>query len=359
MGSHRIGIDENGLGARLGPLIVTGVLAEVDERGARLLARKLPVKLRADLDDSKRLVSCHDVALGEAWARAVSRSGPDASAPPPSSPAELFDLLSLEGRERLSRPCPTEAHAQCWGTEHESFVADRELVERIDGHVAFLAGRGVRILGVKSSTLCVAELNRLKSAGVNRVSAALHAMERLVLDLAARAGTEVHATCGKVGGINEYTRFWGPLSGRLHNVIEEGRARSTYRFPGIGQLAFVRDADGSDPLVMLASLVGKYLRELLMRRIGHHWSKPGTSLPSGYHDPVTSRFVELTARARKRRSLPLACFERSTDGGGASTPRATQRPAIGRKEGQTDERRKRGLEPQTELFGVVEGPARS
>ena len=32
MGTHRIGIDENGLGARLGPLVVTGVLAAVDER---------------------------------------------------------------------------------------------------------------------------------------------------------------------------------------------------------------------------------------------------------------------------------------------------------------------------------------
>src|SRR5690606_21525236 len=103
--------------------------------------------------------------------------------------------------------------------------------------------------------------------GINRFTADLHAMERIVLELQRRAGAEVDATCGKVGGINGYTRFWGPLAGRLHNVIAEGRDRSTYRFPGLGELHFVRDADGSEPLVMLASLVGKYLRELLMGRI--------------------------------------------------------------------------------------------
>ncbi len=317
MGTYRIGIDENGLGARLGPLMVTGVLAAVDERGERLLGRRLPARLRADLDDSKRLVSCHDVALGEAWARALVRCGAEGLAPPASTPAELFERLSLEGSALLTRPCPPTARSQCWDNAGETFSADEGLVERIEGHVEYLASRGVRLLGVKSSTLCVAELNRLKAAGVNRFSADLHAMERLVLDLAARAGAEVHATCGKVGGINEYSRFWGPLAGRLHNVIEEGRARSAYRFPGLGQIAFVRDADDTDPLVMLASLVGKYLRELLMRRIGRHWSEPDASLPSGYHDPVTSRFVELTAPARTRRSLPSTCFERSTDGPGA------------------------------------------
>jgi len=338
MGTHRIGIDENGLGARLGPLVVTGVLAAVDERGERLLKRKLPARLRADLDDSKRLVSCHDVALGEAWARALARCNGEESTPPANTPAELFERLSLEGSALLTRPCPPAARPQCWGTGSEVFGADDALVARIEGHVEYLASRGVRLLGVKSSTLCVAELNRLKATGVNRFGADLHAMERLVLDLAARAGAEVHATCGKVGGINEYARFWGPLAGRLHVTLEEGRARSAYRFPGIGEIAFVRDADDTDPLVMLASLVGKYLRELLMQRIGRYWSEPGANLPSGYHDPVTSRFVELTARARARRSLPSACFERSTDGA------ATQRRAPGRAPGSRGTRGARSAE---------------
>ena len=34
---------------------------------------------------------------------------------------------------------------------------------------------------------------------------------------------------------------------------------------------------------------------------------------SGYHDPVTARFVDRTALVRKRRKMPDRCFERERD----------------------------------------------
>jgi hypothetical protein len=76
----------------------------------------------------------------------------------------------------------------------------------------------------------------------------------------------------------------------------------------------VRDADASDPLVMLASLVGKWVRELFMSRIARHYpSKADDPRPSGYHDPVTDRFVRATALLRKKREIPARCFERDRD----------------------------------------------
>lgn len=307
MGVYRIGIDENGLGARLGPLAVTGVLARVDERGERLLRRKLPARLRPDLDDSKRLVSCHDYSLGEAWARALC--GTD-----PASPAELFAALSLEGLERLEAPCPTAHRAQCWNTTNEAFVADQELVARVRSHVRYLAERGVELRMARTSVVCVKLLNEKKARGINRFMADLHAMERLVLHFRENTDADIDAVCGKVGGIAEYSRFFGPLGASLHVTLEEGRAKSAYRFPGLGELAFVRDADASDPLVMIASLVGKYVRELLMGRIARHWRpKPDEDepLPSGYHDPVTDRFVVRTEKERAKKKLPTVCFERA------------------------------------------------
>ncbi len=309
MSVFRIGIDENGLGARLGPLIVTGVLAQVDERGERLLRRKLPQRLRADLDDSKRLVSCRDYSLGEAWARALV----EAAVPRrPASPADLFAELSLEGLPALRAPCPESAAAQCWHTDGEAFMAEDEQLERVRGHVVYLRERGVELRLVRSSVVCALNLNQQKARGITRFTADLHAMERLVLHFREAAGQEVHSVCGKVGGIAEYPKFFGPLAGRLHVTLEEGRQASTYRFPDLGEISFVRDADASDPLVSLASLVGKYVRELLMGRIARYW-RPEEELPSGYHDPVTARFVEETATARKRRKLPLTCFERLPD----------------------------------------------
>lgn len=306
--AYCIGADENGLGARLGPLVVTAVLARVRQPVGRALRRRLPERLAADLDDSKRLVSHGNIALGEAWARALA-------APEATSPHELFEALSLEGTERLVQPCPSHVEAQCWSAAGESFEADDELLERVGRHRAALERRGIEILRVQSSVVCTKRLNDKRAAGQSRFVADLHAMEELVLSLRGHAGSDVHAVCGKVGGIGDYPSFFGPLSGRLHAVVEQRRALSEYRFPGLGEIRFEQDADARHVLVMLASLVGKYVRELLMARIPRFYAQAGDDEPatcSGYNDPVTERFVQLTLPERRRRRVPATCFERES-----------------------------------------------
>lgn len=300
--SFRIGADENGLGARLGPLVVTAVLARVDGGGERALRRALPRSIREDLDDSKKLVSHDDIALAEAWARVLV--GPDAA-----TPDALLDRICLETAAERSAPCPSsQVGRQCWSGEGETFIAPVATVRRLGRHVEALAKRGIHLTAVQSLVICTSRLNEAKRRGRNRFVVDLHAMERLVLHLRQRAGADVVATCGKVGGIGEYARFFGPLAGWLHAVIEQRRAHSAYRFPGLGELHFVMDADASDPLVSLASLVGKYVRELTMARIARYYAV--AEGPSGYHDPVTDQFVDATALLRKRRQVPGDCFER-------------------------------------------------
>ncbi|HEX6766100.1 MAG TPA: hypothetical protein VF103_11495 [Polyangiaceae bacterium] len=305
--SYRIGADENGLGSRLGPLIVTAVLARADDRGLKALGRRLPKAVRATLDDSKRLVSHTDVRLGEAWARVLSGGGA-------GTPAELFAKISLEGVEKLGEPCPRQARAQCWADEGEAFEADSELVGRVERDVSLLRERGIEFVAVRSSVVCAERLNHARKGGRNRFVADLHAMETLVLELRRLAGENVTAVCGKVGGIGEYSRYFGPLGGWLHSILGEAHAKSAYHFPTIGEIRFVRDADASDPLVMVSSLVGKWVRELFMGRIARHYpSRSDEPRPSGYHDPVTARFVQRTALVRKKRSIPDRCFERDRD----------------------------------------------
>lgn len=297
-----VGVDENGLGALLGPMVVTAVAARVDEQGQRLLGRKLPKRLRQDLDDSKRLVSHGDSALGEAWARALVGATE-------TTPSELFRKLCLEDADVLEAPCPKHASAQCWTPTRGDFEADPELLERVRRHVATLAARGVELLDVRCSVLCTRVLNDHRKRGGNRFISDLHAMERLLIDLRNRLGQNLEATCGKVGGITDYSKFFGPLSDGLHAVLEVGRPRSSYHFPQLGQVSFVQDADAKDPLVMLASLVGKYVRELLMGQIARFY-EPEEGGPSGYHDPVTRRFIVRTSALRKQRRIPKSCFER-------------------------------------------------
>jgi ribonuclease HII len=302
-----MGIDENGLGPRLGPLVVTGVTVHVTEPGEKI-ARRAPGRAFSRLGDSKDLVDYKDSSLGEAWARAILRRvRPGASC---TTVDDVVHLLSLDERDHLRSACGPHEE-QCWRSD-ESFAAPDDVVAKVERDLDRLAARGIVLRDVRSVILCSQRLNAAADRGTSRFDVDLHAMERLVLAARAREDAEVFATCGKVGGYDRYGAAFGPLAGRLHVAVEEGRKRSTYRFPSLGELSFVRDADATNLLVAMASLVGKWLRDALMARIVRHHRGDDESIPepSGYHDPVTARFVAATALARRRRALPDDCFER-------------------------------------------------
>jgi ribonuclease HII len=304
-----VGIDENGLGPRLGPLVVTAVTARIEGDGYRRVQARPRGSLRARLGDSKRLVSYGDSALGEAWARAVIRR---MGCEPPDHPEALVRCLSLDDAQALRAPCPKGHMDQCWGLGDETFTAESKLVSDVDRDLAKLEGQGIAVLRAACVVACVRRLNEGIARGLTRFQMDLHAMERLVLDSRDRAETDVVATCGKVGGFDYYAEAFGPMNGRLHAVAEEGRARSEYFVPGVGTIAFVRDAEDKHLLVSMASLIGKWVRDLLMARIVRYHRSHDPDLPnaSGYHDPVTTRFVDATRLVRKRRGLPDDCFER-------------------------------------------------
>jgi hypothetical protein len=168
---------------------------------------------------------------------------------------------------------------------------------------------------VQVVSTCTQRLNRARQSGGNRFISDLHAMETLLIALRQRTPRDFVAVCGKVGGMTDYDRFFGPLSGRLHSASVVSRQRSTYHFPGLGEVNFVQDADARDPLVMLASLVGKYVRELLMARISrfHGAGADGEPAVSGYHDPRTDQWVQATLQRRRSLRIVDACFERARD----------------------------------------------
>jgi hypothetical protein len=325
-----VGVDENGLGPVLGPMLVTGVAVRV--RGAR------PSSLGALVGDSKDLVSHGDVALGEAWARALL----GALGPEPRTPAEIVARVSIDDEATLLAPCPEPARARdathpsalCWPLADDvTFSADDALVarcrrivqswsssERIDGR--FARRTPLEVVGVRAAFVCASKLNDEGSAGRNKFLVDLRQMERVALALHAGSATQgepLDAVCGKVGGMNSYAAHFGPLSAQLCAIETEGRAISSYRFPGLGRFTWLRDADASDPLVGLASLVGKYLRELAMERIVRFLraaspdpeARAAIPAASGYHDPTTKRFMLATVDARAARRVPERCFRRN------------------------------------------------
>lgn len=196
------------------------------------------------------------------------------------------------------------------------FAADEAAVAACAKDLDRLEARGLEVLRVRVAIVCVRRLNDAVDAGLSRFDVDLHTMERLTLAAREDAGADVYALCGKVGGFDFYGDRFGPLGGRLHTVLCEGRARSEYQLPGVGRLAFVRDADDTHLIIGLASLVGKWARDHLMRRVvrWHRSHVPDVPEASGYHDPVSSRFIAATSLVRKQLRVDSRCFERSSIG---------------------------------------------
>jgi hypothetical protein len=331
-----VGVDENGLGPVLGPLIVTAV--------AFRFPGKRPSSLGALVGDSKALTSHEDPSLGEAWARAlVSAIGPE-----PADPAEVLSRLLIDETAVLRSLCPPagpepveehdQPHAMCWPSSAalagrgERFLADDALVRRCLETVRGWAGERVggrftrrtplEFVGVRSAVVCAGRLNAAAREGRHRFLVDLHEMERLALHFHEQHGrgeTPLDAVCGKVGGMDRYGGYFGPLSTRLFAVEAEVRSLAAYRFPGLGRIAFLQDADAKDPLVGLASLVGKWVRELLMARIvrwlqatarPEHLGPHPIAPASGYRDPNTKRLIAATELVRAHRGVPDRCFLR-------------------------------------------------
>ncbi len=306
-----VGVDENGLGPRLGPLIVTAVVARATPEGAKLIGRRPRGGLALRLGDSKRLVSFGDSGLGAAWAIAMAkRGGERGRGGHDGRPETVLGALAVESDESLRAACPTHHVAQCWQSEGEGFAAEAPFVEEVEGDLAKLESRGLHVVGARVAIVCARRLNDAIARGESRFDVDLHTMERLVAGAARETGSEVVATCGKVGGFDRYCGSFSSFA--LHTALVEGRARSEYRVPGVGTVAFVRDAEEQDILVAMASLVGKWVRDLLMRRIirYHRGAVPDLPDASGYHDPVTTRFIAATALHRKKARIADECFER-------------------------------------------------
>jgi ribonuclease HII len=228
-------------------------------------------------------------------------------------PAELVEAVTLLPTKQLKQRCPSNARVQCWQHHGERFKASEFLVADVSRVLRKLNESGITPIRVLSRLVCTAELNARGAHGENRFLVDLHAMEELIVHIAETVRSPITIVCGKVGSMSAYTQHFAHLNSKQPQIACESPEQSIYQVASFGELRFVRDADATDPLVMLASLVGKYLRELFVERIGKHFTTELTQLrrPSGYHDPITAQFADATEALRAKASFPEDCFERA------------------------------------------------
>lgn len=305
-----VGLDENGMGPRLGPLLCTAVSVRASSRyrSGRAIAKAREV----GIDDSKATSAHGKMAAAEGIALAVVEA---TTGSVPSDVDALLAAIELDGPDRLQHRCPGTTRAQCWSAPVAlpRFASEEDLGRGREA-IRALRSLGLELLRVRCVYHCASLINAAKESGVNKLVLDLRAFERLSEDAWLTHGErrEGRFVCGMIGGLRRYVPHMR-LSHRFPVLTcDEQRDASTYWLDGFGEMRFEIDADASHVPVALASIVGKLVRELAVERQNAFYGEHVADLPaaSGYHDPITARFVDATARVRKKLRIASACFER-------------------------------------------------
>lgn len=302
-----VGVDENGLGPRLGPLVATACtlsVRELDVAKARALGARLGI------EDSKVSSGFGSMAHAEGLALAIAEA---ALGRPPLNADDVLAALSLDGIPALRAPCPSSTQAQCWGELSVPAFGGKLALGRDLLRALGASKTEARVVRVRTAVLCAKTYNEALVRLSSKLVVDLELFERLVLDARQAAGADVIATCGMVGGIRKYPSRFQHFDPSKTAMLEEVKGRSAYRIEGVGEVSFEVDADAHALPVAIASMVGKYIRELLMARLNQFYRGHDATLTnvSGYHDPVTGRFVEATRLLREKLAIAPICFERN------------------------------------------------
>lgn len=300
-----VGVDENGLGPLLGPLVTTAVSFDIARYSPE---RHGAVGRELGIDDSKATAGFGQMAAAEGLALALVESLYGVVVDQLDA---FFDCLLLDKPTQLRTPCPSSSRPQCWSVPLAlpcfggDITAGRQMLRG-------LVKSGLRPAHVRSAVSCTGDLNRRLRTGQSRVEVDLELMERLVLDARAHCQTPLRAICGMVGGIRNYTARMRhfPLAGVRQVRAQQGTL--AYEVESVGHVRFEIDADARHLPVALASMVGKYVRELWMQRQNRFYRAADDTLSdvSGYHDPVTQRFIAASAALRISLGIDDACFVR-------------------------------------------------
>ena len=301
------GIDEAGFGPLLGPLVVSASVFTVEPA---LLKADLWQRLRRSVGKTRQHLAgrllitdskkAYDRATGlghlERTVLAVLR----ALGKEPSNLSELLSLLCPDCLARLSE--------YAWYRQvQEQPLADGRADLRIAARVFAddLASQQIRLMRVGSCCLDVGHYNTMVGRVKNKSQVLFIAATRLIQGILDECPDDtIHILIDRHGGRVHYRdglmRSFANMDLRIVHESKEGSAYELRSGSRLVRLTFRVKADGHYLPVALASMVSKYVRELLMQCINRYFLAldAGLTPTAGYWQDGL-RFVD-----ELRRRLP-------------------------------------------------------
>lgn len=295
-----VGIDEAGFGPILGPLVVSSsafllphhllttdlwqiLRRSVGDRRKRLAGRLL-------ITDSKKAYSR---SLGIKHLERTVLTALQCLGKEPATLTELLALLCPGCLERLS----DYPWYRGVGSYHLSVeAADKAIASEVLADD--LSSNGIELLELKSYCLDVAYYNKMVSSVRNKASVLFTATCRLIKNAFDNCpGDCLQILVDRQGGRVRYRKILQRMFPDMElKILRESPTNSSYELQAGGKylrLHFAVGADGRFLPVSLASMVSKYIRELLIGSMNRYFAGFGTDLkPTAGYWKDGLRFIE-------------------------------------------------------------------
>ena len=295
------GIDEAGLGPKLGPLVVSSAAFEVDdssnpdtlslwdifsETTTRKKSRTDPRMLITDSKiayTSRGLPALQNVVLNFSYALKNEK--------PATSIYELISRLGTNDQivQLAQSPWFKEALTDTSPPEGQKFAPTTTF--NLQNENAGIKYLHCRILSARM-------LNNLFAEGLNKSEVLLLQTGRHIHHIVKTYSNEqIRITVDKQGGKTYYAPYLTDiLGGEWIETIREGRDSSLYRIRKNIYIEFLPKADQNKFTVALASITAKFFREILMNEFNRYFTSriPSLKPTAGYPEDAKRFFAEIT-----------------------------------------------------------------
>ncbi|UCG48827.1 MAG: hypothetical protein JSU94_03415 [Phycisphaerales bacterium] len=280
-----VGIDEAGFGPILGPLVVSSTTFSLSRQLLnadlwQILKRSVGPRRkhlagRLLVTDSKKAYS-KSLGIGHlqrtvlAFLRCIERN-----------PATLGEVVAMLSPDLLERLAEYPWYADACGFPLSADEADEKIASQVLADD--LASNGIELLDLKSRCLDVACYNRMVEGVRNKANVLFTATAGLINEAFDAADSDtLHVVADRQGGRVRYRKVLRVMFPDTElTILRENPTGSSYELRAgrrVMRLHFVVGADRRFLPVSLASMLSKYLRELLVGSLNRYFAGFGVDI---------------------------------------------------------------------------------